>query len=118
MNGCVVANAHGHPYKMNALTLSLPEQSFNEFLIPEFENLLFWNIQEHKPNEEGKEFEIVFSDGSFFKYSEEDKTLFIYSKAHKDEIQFENIIYLHDLQIKVFAVLGVFVEFKTKQDEK
>lgn len=118
MHGCVVANVKGHPYKMDALTLSVPNQNFNGFLIPEFENLLFWNKQEHKPNREETEFEVMFSDGSFFKYEEENKTLFVWSKKHQDEFIFEDVIFLHDLQIKVFATLEVFVEFKTSTDEK
>ena len=117
MYGCVVANAHGHPYKMDPLTLSVPEQSFNEFLIPSSDNILFWNRQEIKPNETGI-IEKQFTDGSWFTYEEKDQTLYIWSKSHKDEILFENIIYLHDLQIKVFAILSVLVEFKTANDEK
>lgn len=100
-----------------------PEKELNGFIIPEYhsqECLTFWSFQDKKnrPHEGSQEFEIVFSDRSYFTYSIENRSLFIFSEKHKEEILFEDVIFMHDLQIKVFAVLGLFVQFYINNAEK
>lgn len=122
MVGCIVQDKHGIEYRIKPEHFSEVEKDHIPFILPvrdsnaqDFYAFLANKLEFNFLNQ--YEFSEDYKDGSYYSYDTKDRSLYIVSNKHVENIIFYNIEHLHDLQIKVFSILGVMPMFESIREK-